>query len=463
MRMNKPKIVSFIIAIGLLLALAGIGYGQDVSKKIAVEKDPNEGTNATTSDEIVNLNQVSSALIDVAPNQMQTVTCYVIQGMNDTETYDIEKQSLNEMAQASQNCGCQKSVKGAIQVNDPPTCEIYAPPKVCKGSVGNVAQVLYQAGATYRWSISNGKITKGQSTPRIEYSVYDKSKVIIGIKITRTYVSLSGTTVCECINSLSIPAEENIGCEISVSSSRVCADSVNNKASVPLQPGATYTWQVIGGKITKGQKDNEMYWTAGTSSGNATISVTVGRVTGYEQSLCTCSKSTKVTINPEPKCKIVAPSSVCEGSIAEASVTDAGKEATYKWSITNGKIINGQGDRKILFTANTAGTQVVLNVRVTNRYGCTCSSVSPTPPAEAEHASAESPMPLATAERVCPDDYPTVCSGVCVDIQSDPYNCGKCGLECDRAACVDGSCVLDSKPPTSSMKPSARGERGSRN
>ncbi|MDD1753013.1 MAG: hypothetical protein LUQ38_07990 [Methanotrichaceae archaeon] len=80
-------------------------------------------------------------------------------------------------------------------------------------------------------------------------------------------------------------------------------------------------------------------------------------------------------------------------------------------------------------------------------------------PATAESMSAESPM----QERVCPDDYPTICNGECVDTQSDPFNCEKCGLECDRATCVDGSCVLDLKPPTSSMKPSAKRERESRN
>ena len=378
MKMNKPKMVNLIIAIGLLLALSGIGYGQDISKEISIEKDRNKADNATlTSGEIVNLNQVSSALIDVVPNQMQTVDCYVIQGMNGTETYDIDKQSLNETSQkdqASQNCSCQKSVKGTIQVNDPPTCEISAPFKVCKGSMGNVAQVLYQTRATYLWSISKGEITKGQLTPRIEFSAYNESEVIIGVKITRTYATGSDTTVCECINLLSIPAEENIGCEISVSSPKVCVGSTNNKASVPSQSGATYLWQVIGGNITKGQATNEIYWTAGTSSGIATISVTVGKAKGYEQSLCTCSKSATVTINPKPRCNIVAPSSVCEGSMAEASVLDAGKKATYNWSIANGEIISGQGERKIRFTANTAGTPVVLHVKVTNSHGCTCSS-----------------------------------------------------------------------------------------
>jgi hypothetical protein len=98
-------------------------------------------------------------------------------------------------------------------------------------------------------------------------------------------------------------------------------------------------WQVIGSKIVTGQKDNEMHWIAGSSSGTATISVIVGKATGYEQSLCTCSKSTTFTINPKPKCNIVAPSSFCEGSIAKASISDAGNGATYNWSIIMEKLL----------------------------------------------------------------------------------------------------------------------------
>jgi len=85
------------------------------------------------------------------------------------------------------------------------------------------------------------------------------------------------------------------------------------------------------------------------------------------------------------------------------------------------------------------------------------------PPAIAENMSAESLMPSAIEQRVCPEDYPTACLGECVDTTSDPFNCGACGLECDRAACVDGVCVLDSRLPTSSIMPSAREERESRN
>lgn len=42
------------------------------------------------------------------------------------------------------------------------------------------------------------------------------------------------------------------------------------------------------------------------------------------------------------------------------------------------------------------------------------------------------------------------CSGVCVDTQSDPQNCGGCGIPCDSSsACSGGQCV----PITTSNEP----------
>jgi hypothetical protein len=40
----------------------------------------------------------------------------------------------------------------------------------------------------------------------------------------------------------------------------------------------------------------------------------------------------------------------------------------------------------------------------------------------------------------------TDCGGTCVDLETDPDNCGGCGVECNEAggeSCVDGTCFLD--------------------
>jgi hypothetical protein len=45
----------------------------------------------------------------------------------------------------------------------------------------------------------------------------------------------------------------------------------------------------------------------------------------------------------------------------------------------------------------------------------------------------------------------TVCAGVCVDLQSDPQNCGTCGTTCSSyfatSSCVSGTCKIDSCDP----------------
>ena len=40
----------------------------------------------------------------------------------------------------------------------------------------------------------------------------------------------------------------------------------------------------------------------------------------------------------------------------------------------------------------------------------------------------------------CIDEY-TVCGGMCVDMSSDPNNCGGCGVVCDTGTCADSVCV----------------------
>jgi PKD-like domain len=344
----RLKETYLIIFIGLLWALSGIGYGQISS----------EGNGSGTQ----------NAAINVTPDQVESVNCYVIKGI-DSQADDSTK-SVDESGEPCVNC--QETPNQSINVNEPPVCGITASSKVCAGSTGNVAQVLYQSGAVYAWTLTNGNITKGQSTPRIEFTAGTAGTVILGVKVTRTYPSGTSTIVCECQSSIEIQPVSNNGCEIVLSSPTVCVGSANNVASVPSQPGATYYWQVIGGNITSGQYTNQIYWKAGTSAGTAIIKVTVGRAKGYESSVCTCANSKNVTIFSKPICTITAPLSVCEGSIAEALVPDQ-SGVTYNWSIANGEIMDGQNSPKIKFKALEAGNPLVLHVEVINsRTGCRC-------------------------------------------------------------------------------------------
>jgi hypothetical protein len=46
----------------------------------------------------------------------------------------------------------------------------------------------------------------------------------------------------------------------------------------------------------------------------------------------------------------------------------------------------------------------------------------------------------------CPADHPNLCNLTCVDLSSDPRNCGTCGTACMSGVCTNGVC--QQPPPT---------------
>ncbi|HET7436081.1 MAG TPA: IPT/TIG domain-containing protein [Thermoanaerobaculia bacterium] len=126
------------------------------------------------------------------------------------------------------------------------------------------------------------------------------------------------------------------------------------------------------------------------------------------------SAATTVTINPIPNATITAPASVLATSTGNAaSVADAGTDATYAWSITNGTITAGTGTRTITFTAGTAGT-LALNVTVTAN-GCSDT--------KSANVSVTSVAPAVTVTSVTPDHGPYL-GGTPVTIAGTGFTAG---------------------------------------
>src|SRR5512138_2215162 len=48
----------------------------------------------------------------------------------------------------------------------------------------------------------------------------------------------------------------------------------------------------------------------------------------------------------------------------------------------------------------------------------------------------------------------TVCGSSCVDVTTDPFNCGACGHSCGLGTCTASQCTCSSSPPTVMLCPS---------
>src|SRR5207245_1750837 len=92
-----------------------------------------------------------------------------------------------------------------------------------------------------------------------------------------------------------------------------------------------------------------------------TISVTVTNAGGCAigNKKVTASPDATITVNPNQK------TTVCTGSSNAASVPDAGANANYFWSISNGTITQGLFTPEIIFTAPASGASFTISVTVT--------------------------------------------------------------------------------------------------
>ena len=229
--------------------------------------------------------------------------------------------------------GCSAaSAPVAVTVDAAPAVAIDGPASTCPNT-----QITLDGGANfaqYLWST-------GQQTRYI---------TVAPAADTTYSVTVTDANGCTASDSHAVTISANPVAGITAPAA-VCAGSTGNTASVPVQPGATYTWSISNGTITAGLGTHAVTFTAG-ASGSVTLDVTV--VSGG----CSSSDSAVVTVNTPPSTTIAGPATMCAG----ASVTlDAGAGfASYSWS-------SGQTSRFI--TVSPAET-TTYSVIVTDPANC---------------------------------------------------------------------------------------------
>jgi len=212
--------------------------------------------------------------------------------------------------------------------------------------------------------------------------------------------------------------------------SALCANSTGNVASAPQDPGATFSWSITNGTIT-------------TSSTGTVDHVTIGSGgTGYVQS------STTVSFSGGGGTGAFATATVSGGVVTAITMTNFGTGYTSTPTVTIGGVGSGATAAAtlgsgIVFTAGTAGTNVVLNLTKT-KGTCSVSSTAVSVPVN------ESPAVTTdiSSRNVCPNGTLTlspVISGTAPTYQwqvstnggstfSNLANSGACASNCVSGA-----------------------------
>ncbi|MFZ2489932.1 MAG: hypothetical protein WA208_00470 [Thermoanaerobaculia bacterium] len=209
--------------------------------------------------------------------------------------------------------GCIATAEKRVVLAALPPISIRTSATTCAGDTSNLASVDEVPGATYAWSITNGRIVSGADTSTVvfETAVAGSSELRVAVAVGECATTAAATvTVSDPpVATLSAPAN-------------VAAGSGGHAASTAARAGATYVWTITNGTITGGAGTNAIVFAAG-SSGAVGLSLTI-----LEGS---CASTTRVDV---PICP-VTPSTLL--SPADGA-TDVASPVTLQWSAIEGAV-----------------------------------------------------------------------------------------------------------------------------
>ncbi len=260
----------------------------------------------------------------------------------------------------------------------PVAVTITAPAAATTGATGLSASVQPVSGATYSWSITNGTITAGATTPAITFTAGAVGSLGLGCTVTPwTGGGVTGSTSVNVVAPPVTPAP--------IQAPSPVAQGASGNASVTARSGYTYFWTVTNGTITSpgggsgvlGGGVNSITYTAGAPP-SAQFSCVEINAAGTTSS----PASATVTITPSPQPPpITAPSIVTTADTGVTASVPARSGMLYNWTVTGGTITSpggaagvlSGGTNSITFTAGPVGT---LSLSCTERNSTITSNPS---------------------------------------------------------------------------------------
>jgi PKD repeat protein len=210
------------------------------------------------------------------------------------------------------------------------------------------ASTSYSTSVTWLWYFGDGTISTATSPTKIYSSAGTYTAWLVAID-NGCRDSISKTVTVNDVPSVGLSGKTS-----------VCQYSKGNLYIAKVPAGTTLTWAILGGAIVSGQGDDSVYvnW-SGTGTGMLSVKASTGG--------CDTAVSMTISINPKPTPSIAGKQQPCMKK-SESYVVAPKTGNAYKWEVTGGNIVSGQGTN-VLYVKWSAGIGGI-KLTQTNAQGC---------------------------------------------------------------------------------------------
>lgn len=234
---------------------------------------------------------------------------------------------------------------------------VSAPANITANQAGYSASVPAKAGFTCAWIISNGTITSSTNTNTITFTAGASGST----QLTCVETSADGTASTMGKATLTIVPPDTV--PVITAPANVSSGATGLIASVPSQPGSSYSWTIANGTITAGATTNQITFTAGTS--------------GSVQLTCAAINAAGTQTHPGAAALTIVPLSTISSFTASPLTVKPGQACTLSWAVsgaTSLSIDQGVGQVSGGSVAVTPPSTTTYTLSATNSQGARSSA-----------------------------------------------------------------------------------------
>lgn len=237
---------------------------------------------------------------------------------------------------------------------------------ICNGSSASFTASATNGGASpvYQWKVNGNNV--GSNSATFSSSTLNNGDVVT-VALTSNATCPAPVTVTSNTIAMTVTGSVVPSVTINVSATSICAGASATFTAVPVNGGATptYQWKVNGLNVGTGNT-----YTSSSLNNNDTVRVVMTSSSGCALPTTATSVGTVVTVNPNvaPTSTIAGSNNICAGTSVTytATTTNAGTMPSYQWKL-NG---NNVGGNSSTYITSALANNDTLYCMVTSSSSC---------------------------------------------------------------------------------------------